>query len=265
MATVVLDSPENRNALSSRLLAELLGALWEVQADPDVRVVVLTGTGTVFCSGADLRERRSDGVREPRRDGSPAGEGREGGPVSLPEVLSCLSELPQPVVARVNGHVRAGGMGLVAACDLAVAPISATFAFTEVRVGVAPAVIAVPAMRVMGRRAFVRYALTGDVFTASEAAAAGLLSAAVEDTAVDGWVSGVVASFLRAAPMALVATKGLVEGLAGREWEPAMLSAEALSEELFASVDAAEGMAAFLAKRDPTWVVDPPAGPPAVS
>jgi methylglutaconyl-CoA hydratase len=242
VVTVTLDSPRNRNALSVRLLAELGGALRAVQADPDVRAVVLTGTGTVFCSGADLQERLHP----------PTG----GQPVSLPEVLSCLADLPQPVVARVNGHVRAGGMGLVAACDLAVAPASATFAFTEVRVGVAPAVIAVPALRVMDRRSLARYALTGEPFGAAEAVTAGLLTATVEDETLDRWVAGAVDGILRSSPSAVAATKALLGELAGQGWAEAMAGARALSEELFVSPAAAEGMAAFLEKRSPSWVVE---------
>jgi methylglutaconyl-CoA hydratase len=241
VATMTLDSPENRNALSGQLLRELRDALAEVQADPEVRAVVLTGEGSVFCSGADLKER----LRPP-----PVDEGS----ASLPEVLSLLVSLGQPVVARVNGHVRAGGMGLVAACDLTVARPSATFAFTEVRVGVAPAVIAVPARRVMERRAFARYALTGDPFGAAEAVAAGLLTAVAED--LDGWVAGVVGSFLKASPAAVAATKGLLAEPSWSGWEGAMTSAELLSDQLFASADGIEGMAAFLDKRPAHWVAD---------
>ncbi|HEX4083213.1 MAG TPA: enoyl-CoA hydratase-related protein, partial [Acidimicrobiales bacterium] len=196
VTTLTLDSPHNRNALSSDLLRELRDALHGAQADPDVRVVVLTGEGTAFCSGVDLHERLYPADRGPAVDGSmvggPAGEGPAGvgeseGPASLPDVLSCLVGLPQPVIARVNGDVRGGGLGLVAACDLAVAAPSATFAFSEVRVGVAPAVIAIPGLRVLDRRAFARYALTGDAFAAADAAAAGLLTTVTDD--VDGWVA----------------------------------------------------------------------------
>ncbi|MGH9088147.1 MAG: enoyl-CoA hydratase-related protein [Acidimicrobiales bacterium] len=242
VATFTLDSPRNRNALSARLLGELFAGLQEVQADPDVRVVVLTGEGSVFCSGLDLDER----LHPPATPGS----------ATLAEVLSSLHALPQPVVARVNGHVRAGGMGLVAACDLAVAPERATFAFTEVRVGVAPAIIAVPALALMGRRAFARYALTGDVFDADEAVAAGLLSAAAPDTAaMDEWVTSVVAALLRSAPSAVAATKELPGLVGGQPWDEAMTVAESLSAELFAAPAGTEGMAAFLEKRAPAWTV----------
>ncbi len=294
--TVALDSPHNRNALSAALVSELLVALHEARSDPDVRAVVLTGTGEVFCSGADLSERRQDALRQDalrqdalrqdglrqdglrqdalrrdalrrdalRRDGEGGSPDLEDGPeesgATFAEVLSCLAELPQPVVARVNGHVRGGGIGLVASCDLAVAPASATFAFKEVRVGVAPAMIAVPVLRIMDRRSFVRWALTGDTFSAADAAAAGLLSAVVEDGLVDTWVTEVLASFHKSSPLAMAATKSLVEGLIGREWEPAMASAEALSDELFRSSEAAEGMAAFFEHRSPSWAGRHPVG-----
>jgi methylglutaconyl-CoA hydratase len=246
VAVLTLDSPHNRNALSNRLLNELAVGLAEAQADPDVRVVVLTGDGATFCSGADLHERLHPPAEAPS--------------VTLPDVLTAIVSLPQPVVARVNGHVRAGGMGVVAACDLAVAPLGATFAFSEVRVGVAPAVIAVPASRRMAPRAFSRYALTGDVFGATEAVAAGLLTAAVPDTGdLEAWTDGVVASLLRCSPQAVAATKGL-GALAGDSWGDAMSVAEELSDGLFASEGAAEGMAAFLEKRQPSWVTAWPPG-----
>ena len=180
--------------------------------------------------------------------------------MSLPDVLTAIVSMPQPVIARVNGHVRAGGMGLVCACDLAVAPAHATFSFSEVRVGVAPAVIAVPALRRMSRRAFDRYALTGDVFEAPAAVTAGVLTAAVTDVAeLDRWVTDVVGSILRSAPSAVRATKGLPD-LVARPWAEALDAATELSERLFKSPAATEGMAAFLEKRPPSWVEELPRG-----
>jgi methylglutaconyl-CoA hydratase len=241
VATVTLDSPHNRNALSSRLLGELAVALDQARDDPGVRVVVLTGAGPVFCSGADLSERLHP----------PADQ-----PVTMPEVLARIARLPLPVVVRVNGHVRAGGLGLVAAGDLAVAPVSATFALTEVRVGVAPAMVAVPVLGVMDRRAFYRFALTGETFDAAQAALSGLLTEAVDDDALDAWVDRAVAALLEGSPTALAATKGLADLVGGLGWDEAMAAAAALSGELFASPEAAEGMAAFLEKRRPAWTRD---------
>lgn len=244
VVTLTLDSQENRNALSSRLLAELAAGLDEAGRDQDVRVVVLTGTGTTFCSGVDLAERLHPPPGPP--------------PVTLADVLTAIGSMRQPVVARVNGHVRAGGMGLVAACDLAAAVAGATFSFSEVRVGVAPAIIAVPALRRMHRRAFERYALTGDVFDAAAAVETGLVHASPGDSrALDGWVEGVVGSLLAAAPSAVAVTKGLAD-LVARPWDDALAVATALSDDLFAAPAAAEGMSAFLEKRRPSWRVDWP-------
>ncbi len=234
--TLTLDSPHNRNALSAALLEELDEALRDATSDPEVRVVVLTGSGPVFCSGADLSER-----------GSAA-------PSRMPAILTCIVESPVPVIARVNGHARAGGLGLVAASDLAVAPAAATFAFTEVRVGVAPAMILVPALRVMDRRLLAQMILTGERFSAAEAATAGLLSAAVADeAALDAWVEARALELRRGAPGALRATKALLSTLEAQGWADALATAAATSAELFAGAEAAEGMDAFLQKRLPSW------------
>lgn len=250
VVTLTLDSPKNRNALSRTLLAELHGMLRSAQADPDVRVVVLTAEGRTFCSGVDLTERLHP----------PPGEA----PATLADVLTTIAALPQPVIARVNGHVRAGGMGIVAACDLAVADGDGSFAFTEVRVGVAPAIIAVPALRRMHHRAFDRYALTGEVFGAADAASAGLLTAAVPDrVALDAWVDEIIGALLACAPQAVAATKGLADIL-DQPWGEALSAAEELSDTLFKSEPAAEGMTAFLEKRHAAWVTEwaphPPSG-----
>ncbi len=234
--TLTLDSPHNRNALSAQLLEELDRALRDATGDEDVRAIVLTGAGTVFCSGADLAER---GSAAPNR---------------MPDILTCIVESPVPVIARVNGHARAGGLGLIAAADLAVAASASTFAFTEVRVGVAPAMILVPALRVMDRRFLARMTLTGERFDAGEAADAGLLSAVVDDeAALNAWVAAQTDALRQAAPGAVRATKALLRGLPGRGWAESLSEAARTSAALFAGTEAAEGMAAFLEKRRPAW------------
>ena len=234
--TLTLNSPANRNALSARLLDQLAAALRDATADGEVRVVVLTGSGTVFCSGADLSERGS------------------GAPNRMPEILTAIRESPVPVLARVNGHARAGGLCLIAVCDLAVAPAGATFAFTEVRVGVAPAMILVPALRVVDPRFLTRAVLTGESFGAAEAAVAGLLSAVVDDeAALDAWVADVTTALRKGAPGAVQATKELARSLPALSWADGMAAAAARSAELFGGPEAAEGMAAFLEKRRPSW------------
>ena len=235
--TLTLDSPHNRNALSNRLLEELEAALRDATVDTEVRAIVLTGAGTVFCSGADLSER---GQAAPNR---------------MPGILTTIVECRVPVIARVNGHARAGGLGLIAACDMAVAPESSTFAFTEVRVGVAPAMILVPALRCMDRRFLARTTLTGERFGAAEAMGAGLLSAVTDDgdAALDEWVVARTTAILQAAPGALAATKALLRDLPGRDWSEGLTTAAAISADLFAGPEAAEGMEAFLEKRRPSW------------
>ena len=234
--TLTLDSPANRNALSARLLEQLEQALGDATGAPEVRAIVLTGTGTVFCSGADLSER---GAAAPSR---------------MPAILTSIVESPVPVIARVNGHARAGGIGLIAAADMAVAAEAATFAFTEVRVGVAPAMILVPALRVVDRRFLARTTLTGERFSASEALAAGLLTAVTpDDTALDAWVAEQTTALRQAAPGAVRATKELLRSLPAQTWADGLTTAAATSAELFAGAEAAEGMDAFLQKRRPSW------------
>lgn len=238
--TLTLDSPHNRNALSAGLLEQLDRALRDATSAPDVRAIVLTGSGTVFCSGADLSER---GAAAPNR---------------MPDILTAIVESPVPVIARVNGHARAGGLGLIAASDLAAAAAASTFAFTEVRVGVAPAMILVPALRVVDRRFLARATLTGERFGAHEAAGAGLLSAVADDeAALDAWVDRQTEALRRSAPGAVRATKELLRALPAQGWPEGLAAAASTSAELFAGAEAAEGMEAFLQKRRPSWDTTP--------
>jgi enoyl-CoA hydratase/carnithine racemase len=236
VCTLTLDSPHNRNALSAQLLDELAEGLAEAAADASVRVVVLTATGRVFCSGADLSA-------PPTTVSS-----------RMPEILEAIRAAPVPVIARVGGHARAGGLGLIATADLAVATAASTYAFSEVRVGVAPAMILVPALRVADRRFLARAVLTGEPFNAGEAAAAGLLTGVVDDEqALDAWVDAAVSSIGKCAPGAVSATKALLAELSEAAWSEGLSLARTRSAELFAGAEAAEGMEAFLHKRTPSW------------
>ncbi|MGC5037533.1 MULTISPECIES: enoyl-CoA hydratase family protein [unclassified Streptomyces] len=231
--TLALDAPERRNALSAALVGELSDALADAGRDPGVRAVVLTHTGTTFSAGADLRDPPDPGA--------------------LVALLRRIVELPKPVVARVTGHVRAGGLGLLAACDIAVASTAATFAFTEVRIGVAPAIISLPLLPRADPRALARHYLTGERFDAAEATATGLLTAYAED--VDTVLAPVLDGLRRAAPDALAETKRLLTARVLEAFDREAADLTALSARLFASPQAREGMTAFLERRDAAWVV----------
>lgn len=242
-AVLTLDSPHNRNALSRALLEQLHAGLVAAGQDPEVRVVVLTGAGPVFCSGADLKEQRAGG-------GPPV--------VGLPDILTLVMSGPLPVVARVNGAARAGGLGLIAACDLAVGLTSATFGFSEVRLGVAPAIIAVPCLRRMPRQAARELFLTGEPFDGARAQEVGLLDRAVADDELDPTVDELVGQLVRGAPGALAATKALLDAVPSGDLAADLRRMEALSVERFGSDEAREGIAALLDKRTPSWVPTTP-------
>jgi enoyl-CoA hydratase/carnithine racemase len=158
----------------------------------------------------------------------------------------------------VNGHARAGGLGLIAAADLAAAAAATTFAFSEVRVGVAPAMILVPALRVVEPRFLAAMTLTGERFDAREAARAGLLSAVTDDeAALDAWVAQQAGAIYKSAPGAVRTTKSLLRTLPAAAWTEGLAAAATTSAELFAGPEAAEGMEAFLQKRRPAWDTTP--------
>lgn len=243
VCTITLDSPRNRNALSTPLVDELLSAVRGAVADDTVRVVVLSHTGPVFCSGADLTE-------------TAAAIASGTIPVArLGDVLTALVECPKPVVARVGGAARAGGLGLIAAADIAVCATTATFAFSEVRLGVVPAVISAVVRPLLAPRAATELLLTGDTFTGERAAEVGLVSVAVPEDSVDATVDGYVDSLLRCGPSALAATKRLLHASTDpRPLADRLTDLTALSVEHFTSPEGREGMAAFAARRDPAWV-----------
>ena len=241
ITTITLDSPDNRNALSQRLLAELDEAVRGARDDRDVRAVVLTATGTTFCSGADLSGATSAGARA----------------VPFVEILSSLGSYPKTVIARLNGQVRAGGFGLVAAADIVIAPTSASFAFSEVRIGVAPAVIAVLCQRRMTPRAAGRYLLTGEVFDAHTAQETGLVTVVVEPDDLDAATAEIVHAVRQTEPNAVAATKRLLVDLPSLGVDDGLRKAEAISTALFASPEAAEGIAALKERRAAAWATEP--------
>ena len=242
VATITLDSPATRNALSSVLLAQLREALAGALSDPGCRVVVLTGADPAFCSGADLKESRTS-------PGAASG--------LFPQVLQLIWDSHKPVVCRVNGSTRAGGIGLVAACDIAVASQSATFAFSEVRIGATPAIIAVPCLRRMEPRAAAGYFLTGETFDAQRAAEIGLLTGAVPKIQLDEEIARYTDLLLRGAPGALAATKRVLREAGSMPVPTGLARLAELSAARFASEEAQEGMAAFAEKRAPRWAVRP--------
>ncbi len=244
IATVTLDSPANRNALSARLRTELGDQLEAALCDERVRVVVLTHTGTVFCSGMDLKEARG-------------GAADAQGINEFPALLEALWTSPKPSVARLSGPARAGGVGLVAACDVAVAADTVTFAFTEVRLGVVPAVISVPVLPRLLPRAAHELFLTGEVFGAARAVEIGLLNSCVPAAELDAEVARFTRMLALGGPEALAATKLLLTAGTEGAFGEALAAASELSARHFASAEGQEGITAYAEKRPASWV---PAG-----
>jgi methylglutaconyl-CoA hydratase len=242
VATLTLDSEPNRNALSVQLMSELLAGLRAALADDTVRVIVLSHTGRVFCSGADLK-------------GTQAASTTGDLPVaSLPEILRTIWEAPKPVAARVAGPARAGGLGLIGAADLAITTEDATFAFTEVRIGVIPAVISATVLPRLAPRAAAELFLTGDVFDGRRAAEIGLVTAAVPADSLDAEVDRYVSALVRGAPGALAGAKELLRRPAPESLQAELDDLTALSVRYFTSDEGREGIASFREKRDPSWV-----------
>jgi len=243
VATITLDRPEAKNRLDAESMALLLEHLRATAEDPAVRVVVLTGSGTTFCSGADLA-----GAVAATSGGFAAG-----GTSGLVDVLVAMLDHSKPLIARVQGHVAGGGNGLVAACDIAIASADARFAFSEVRVGVAPAIISVVCLQVMHRRDAQELLLTGERVGAERVREAGLVTQVVEADALDAAVSAYVDQFVQGGPEAVTRTKELLRRVPAMTRDDAFAWTAEVSAGLFTSVEAREGMTAFLEKRKPEW------------
>jgi len=243
VTTLILDRPERRNALNLTMVQELQAALDAAASDDSVRVVVLTGAGSTFCSGADLTDAAEGGAE------SFAG----GVPAAFADLLSAMVDHPKPIIGRVQGHVAGGGIGLVAACDLAAAVDGAWFAFAEVRLGVVPAVIAPYVLRKIAPAAASELMLTGERVSAEVVREAGLVQRVVRSESLDATVFAWVAQLRRGGPQALAVTKRVLTRVTTMERAEARSWTTAVSAAAFGSVEAQEGIAAYAARRDPSW------------
>lgn len=237
VARLWLDNPADRNALTAELLGALDSALRAAEADPAVRVVVLGHRGPVFSSGADLKARA----------GAPAPTAPA---LSLDDLLRLIAGMSLPVIGVLRGKVRAGGIGLLASCDVALASADSDFAFTEVRLGAVPAVIDAPVAAVMRPRDRWELFLTGETFGADRAAETGLITRALPDEAIDAEVDRLVEAIVRGAPSAIGVTKALLRG----EEQTVRRRLSALT---FAAPEAQAGLAARARRTDPPWAVGP--------
>ncbi len=243
-AWIRLDSPENRNALSATMVKELRAHLRAASEDPNVRAIVLTGNGPAFCAGADLKS-GGDVSKRARRGGNP-----------FVELLKLIREGPKPVVCGVIGHAFGGGIGLVAAADIAVAADKAKFSFSEVRIGVIPAMISVVVLPKLGEHNAMRLFLTAERFTAEQALGYGLLHRVVPADELESAVQAEIDAIALGGPIAITEAKRLVRRVARLSEDEAFAYTEGKIAELFASEEAAEGMAAFVARRRPSWADD---------
>lgn len=242
VARLTLDSPHNHNALSTALVNQLRGGLERAADASGIRAVVLGHTGRTFCAGADLGE----------------AAGRDPGDLAVDRaremtvVLRSILELPIPVIAAVDGHVRAGGMGLVGACDIAVAGPASTFALTEARIGVAPSIISLTLLPKLTARAAGRYFVTGEKFGSAVAAEIGLISIAADD--VGATVATLTDEVIKGSPQGLAASKALTTAHILAEFDAHADELAVQSARLFVSDEAREGILAFLQKRSPNWL-----------
>ena len=241
--TAALADVENRNALGGALVQGLRDALAAANADPAVRALVVTNEGSTFCAGANLKERSG-------------ASGRVSGSGGLAELFAEIQASPTPVVGRIAGHVMGGGNGLAAALDIAIAAEDVKFGFTEVRLGVAPAIISVICLPKMRQGEAMEAFLRGHRFPARRAAELGIISRAVPAAELDAAVAEVVEDLRKGGPKALGFAKRLVHEVPKMPQPEAFAWATRLSGELFAGEEAAEGMKAFLGKRAPRWAED---------
>ena len=245
--TLTLNRPDMRNAFNDEVVAELTRAFQDAASRADVRAVVLAAVGPAFCAGADLNwmRRMADNTRAENLADAAA----------LAEMLRVMYECPKPTVARVQGDVFAGGMGLVAACDMAVSVHSATFCLSEVKLGLIPATISPYVIRAMGARAAHRYFLTAERFSATEAHRIGFVHEVVAEEQLDAKVAELTHALVSASPNAVRSCKMLLQEVAGRDIDAPLVArtVEGIAD-IRSSSEGKEGVQSFLQKRKPNWL-----------
>jgi methylglutaconyl-CoA hydratase len=246
VARVTLDRPEIRNAFDDALIAALTKALRELDADGAVRAVVLAGSGAAFCAGADLnwmKRMANYGYEQNLADAQ-----------ALAGMLRTLDRMAKPTLARVHGPAFAGGVGLVAACDIAIGVPEAKFCLSEAKLGLSPATISPYVVRAMGERMARRYFLTAEVFDGAEAARIGLLSGVVPQEKLDAEVDGILRHLTQGGPQAMAKIKDLIRTVSAGAVDDAMIgdTAQRIAE-IRVSPEGREGVASFLEKRKPGW------------
>src|SRR5690606_14506664 len=247
VATIWMNRPEVHNAFNARLIAEITAACRELEADPAVRVLVLGGRGKSFSAGADLNWMKAAGAASVQENFADA--------MKLAQMLRTLSELSKPTVARVHGAALGGGMGLAAACDICVAGAQASFATTEVRIGLIPAAIGPYVVRAIGARQAYRYFQTAERISAQRAWELGLAHEWAETAELDAAVERITGALLQGGPAAMHAAKDLIRLVENQPVDGGLVEATAHRiADLRATPEAREGLDAFLSKRPVAWV-----------
>jgi methylglutaconyl-CoA hydratase len=247
VATVTLNRPEVRNAFNDEVITELTQAFAELGQDPQVRAIVLAAEGPAFCAGADLNWMRRMADYSQAENLADAAQ--------LAEMLRVIYICPKPTVARLQGDVYAGGMGLVAACDMAVSVDTANYCLSEVKLGLYPATISPYVMRAMGARAAHRYFLTAERFDAAEALRTGFVHAVVPLEQLDEQVAQITRALVNASPNAVKECKTLLHDVAGQDIDTALIAHTVQGiASIRASAEGREGVQSFLQKRKPNWL-----------
>jgi methylglutaconyl-CoA hydratase len=249
VATVILNRPDVRNAFNETTIAEITDAFRTLGADESLRAIVLAARGTAFCAGADLNWMKKMAAYTHAENLADAAQ--------LAEMLRTIYLCPKPVVAKVQGDCYAGGMGLVAACDIAVSADSAHFCLSEVKLGLIPATISPYVIKAMGENAARRYFLTAERFSAQQAQRIGFVHEVTTADALDATVAGIVGALVAASPNAVKQAKRLVRDVAGAPLTDTLVAATVTGiAEIRASDQGREGVRSFLEKRKPDWLVN---------